>query len=131
MLSRRDFLVTLVFTPLIHACTSSDSGSTAPPSSCDGAGETSTVTEGHTHTLCVPAAALGSPADGGETFTTSTANGHIHDVTFTQAQLMSVAQGGSVVVTTSTTEGHTHAFTVQASAATPTPIPMPTSTPYY
>lgn len=120
MLSRRDFLVTLVFTPLIPACASSDSGITAPAPACDGAGETSTVSQEHAHTLCVPAAALAGPDPSGATLATSTTNGHVHDVTFTQAQLVSIAQGGSVVVATSPGPGHFHEFTVQSSTSTPT-----------
>jgi hypothetical protein len=131
MLSRRDFLVTLVLTPLASACNSSTGGGVTPAPACDGAGETSTVAQEHTHTVGVSAALLASPPAAGATFKTSPNEGHLHDVVFTQAQLMSIAQGGTVTVTTTRVNEHTHDFAVTTAADQPSPIPTPTTTPFY
>jgi hypothetical protein len=145
MLNRREFLataaggvVTLLLTPVISACgsdsssgtTSSTTNSTTP--GCDGAGETSTVSLGHTHSLCVPASDLDSPSAAGATYLTSSTEGHQHMVTLTQAWLMAVASGAKVMVTTSTMDGHTHDFAVQRVAATVTlpPSSPPVTGPY-
>ena len=144
MLNRREFLttaaggfVTLLLTPVISACGSGySSGTTSTTSSttpgCDGAGETSTVSAGHTHALCVPASDLDSPPAAGATYATSVTDGHQHTVTLTQAWLMSVAQGQKVTVTTSSVTGHTHAFVVERVATVPLPPSNPPVTgPYY
>jgi hypothetical protein len=145
MLNRREFLttaaggfVTLLLTPVISACgsestsgTSSTTNSTTP--GCDGAGETSTVSQGHTHSLCVPASDLDSPSASGATYLTSITEGHQHMVTLTQAWLMAVAGGAKVTVTTSTMDGHTHDFNVQRVAPTVTlpPSNPPVKGPHY
>lgn len=140
MIHRREFLasagggfVTLLLTPLINACSSSDSSGTTtstgtttlPPSGCDGSGETSSVSAGHAHTLCVPASDLSSPPAAGVTYATSITDGHDHGVTLSQAQLMGVASGGTVVVTTTTVSGHTHDFAVKKTVVATTPSPPP------
>lgn len=147
MLNRREFITTaaggfatLLLTPIIGACgsdsTSPSTSTTTNPTepSCDGAGETSSVTLGHTHSLCVPLSDLDNPPAAGATYLTTTTDGHQHQVTLTQAQLMMVAQGQTVNVTTSTASapgftGHTHAFAVQKAAA-PAPPPPPVTSPY-
>ena len=145
MLNRREFLtsaggsvVTLLLTPLVGACgssstdygTTSSTGATTPAASCDGAGATSTAVEGHTHTLCVPAADLDHPPATGATYTTSISGSHDHAVAFSQAQLTTVLNGGSVTVTTSTVTGHAHDFSVRR-AAVPTTPTAPTPRPGY
>lgn len=119
MLTRREFLstatVTLLLVPI--ACSSNNGSygtgsSTNPTEPCDGAGATSSVTQGHTHMICVPASDLSSPPAAGAQYTTTSANGHTHTVSLTQDQLTSIARGETVNVTTSSTNGHTHAFSV-------------------
>jgi hypothetical protein len=138
MLNRREFLVTLLVTPLIPACGSSseldattDIAGTTPGPTCDGAGETSTVSQGHTHTLCVALAVLTSPPAEGATFLTSTVSGHLHRVTLTEGQLATIDQGGSVTVTSTSDAGHSHDFVVQTTVIQGAPAPAPTGTPYY
>ena len=149
MLNRREFLttaaggfVTLLLTPILSACGSDSSPSTSTTTNptnptCDGAGETSSVTLGHTHTLCVPRSDLDNPPVAGATYTTGPAatDGHQHQVVMTQAQLMLVSQGQTVNVMTTTIEGHTHDFAVQKAApstgATPPPTSPPAPGPFY
>jgi len=74
----------------------------------------STVVNGHTHTVNVPASDQLHPAN--TTYTSSTDSGHNHMVTLSAGQLQTIASGGSVTVTstTSTVTGrHSHAFTFQ------------------
>src|ERR1017187_5977574 len=99
VLTRRELLshstVLLLLVPAIAGCASSSGGSSGS-SSCDGISETSTVTNSHTHTLCVLTSDLTSPPAAGVTYTTSTSSGHNHTVALTQAQLQSIESGGSV-----------------------------------
>lgn len=123
MLTRREFLgqatVALVLTPFVAACGSSDSSSGTTTSTnptvpgCDGVGDTSTVVEGHAHTLCVRAADLATPPAAGLQLTTGTTAGHAHAVTLTAAQLGAIASGQSVTVTTGVTNSHAHGFTLR------------------
>jgi hypothetical protein len=115
-LSRREMLskssVLLLLVPVAGSalhCGSSGSAADNPSTdnpSCQGVFETSTVTNDHTHTLCVPDTDLSAPASAGVTYTTSTNDGHNHTVALTQAQLQSIASGGSVTVTTSSPASH-------------------------
>lgn len=143
MLNRREFLtttaggfVTLLLTPLVSACTSETMTGTSTTTTnttvpgCDGAGETSTVAQGHTHTLCVPASDLSNPPASGATYSTSLTDGHQHTVTLIQAWLMAINQGHTVNITTSSVStssisGHTHDFAIQKVAATVTVAPPP------
>ncbi len=148
MLNRRELLtmtaggfVTLVLTPILSACSAdstspgSTSTTTNPTSpSCDGAGETSSVTLGHTHFLCVPLADLENPPPSGATYVTSVTDQHQHQVTLMQADLVAVNQGQTVNVMTSSASaaglaGHTHGFAVQKMTA-PVQPPPPVSAPY-
>ena len=141
MLNRREFLsttaggvVTLLLTPILSACGSTSSYGTSTTTNptnptCDGAGETSSITLGHSHTLCVPLSDLDNPPATGATYSTGVTNGHQHQVTLTQAQLMSVAHGQTVTVMTSTVESHTHDFPVQQAASAGAPGAPPSSPP--
>ena len=147
MLNRREFLtttaggfVTLLLTPLVSACTSDTMTGTPTTTTnptvpgCDGAGETSTVAQGHTHTLCVPASDLSNPPASGATYSTSVTEGHQHTVTLIQAWLMAINQGHTVNITTSSVLGHTHDFAIEKVAATVTVAPPqnpPVSGPHY
>jgi hypothetical protein len=126
MQSRREFLssatVTLLLIPFgatVVACGSSNSPAPAASSNdsngvagCDnGIGETSTVANNHTHTICVLDTDLTNPPAAGVTYVTSNVEDHTHNVTFTQAQLQMINSGGSVTVTSSAPQP-THDFTV-------------------
>ena len=109
--TRREFLskstVLLLLVPV--ACSSSTSNSSTvdqDASACNGVFETSTVTNNHQHTLCVPTADLTNPPPAGMTYTTSTNAGHNHTVSLTQQQLQSINAGGAVTVTSSSPFAH-------------------------
>jgi hypothetical protein len=106
LLSQSTVLLLLVpVAGTLMACSSSGDSS-ASASSCDGSFETSTVTLAHTHTLCVPTTDLASAPSAGVTYTTSVSDGHDHTVMLTQAQLQSINGGQSVTVTTSSPNPH-------------------------
>ena len=89
------------------------SSSTAPSTVAD-ISVTSTVVNGHSHTLTIPAGDQLHPAD--TTYTTSTTLAHSHTVALSASQLASIAAGGTVTVTSSVstvTGTHTHDFTIQ------------------
>lgn len=107
LLSRSTALLLVPVVGAISGCASSSGGSSGGPAgSCDGVFETSTVTDNHTHTLCVPTTDLTSPPAAGMTYTTSIALNHSHTVMLTQAQLETIESGGSVTVTTSSPAPH-------------------------
>ena len=134
MVTRRQFTVTLVLTPiaswLASSCGGSDSSGDGTTSntiptvpSCDGVGARSNVQEGHSHELCVPVADLSSPPTGGKTYDTSSEDGHVHRVTLDAAQLSAVGRGELVQVTTSIEDGHMHAYALQWAAISIPPQP--------
>jgi hypothetical protein len=124
-LTRRELLskstALLLMVPVAGAavgCSSSNSSSPAPggtndggEGSCQGIFETSTVTDNHTHALCVPETDLDAPPSAGVTYTTSVSENHSHTVALTQAQLQSVKGGTSLTVTTSGPAAHE--FTIE------------------
>ena len=88
--------------------------SAVAPSSVADLSATSTVVNGHSHTLNVPSSDQLKSAD--TTYTTSSSAGHTHTVTLTADQFRAIGAGGTVTVTTSvnaTTGNHTHDFTLQ------------------
>jgi hypothetical protein len=101
VLSATTMLLLVPLAPLACSSSSSPAGN-----NCSGIFETSTVTNGHTHTLCVPTTDLTTPPAAGVTYTTSTDAGHSHTVTLTQAQLQSIEGGTAVTVTTSSPAPH-------------------------
>ncbi len=118
--SRREFLhkttVTLLLAPLgASACSGSIgfSPSISASTSCtEGVDRTSTVVNGHTHTVCIGAADLTLPPAEGMTFATSETQGHSHTMTLTQEQLKAIESGREVTVQTSAVELHHHEFVV-------------------
>lgn len=141
MLSRRAFMitsgtgfVTLILTPLLPGCGSDDDGTTTSTNptvpTCDGAGATSTVAVGHSHTICVPASDLDGPPPLGMTNSTSNTDGHDHTVFLTRTQLGELNQDQTVTVTTapartSTIDLHTHDFSVSKATELTPPVTSP------
>jgi hypothetical protein len=95
-------------------CLAGCGSSTVAPSSAADISATSTVVNGHSHTVGIPASDQLHPVD--MVYTTSSSAGHTHTVTLTASQLTTIGNGGTVTVTTSvsaTTGNHTHDFTIQ------------------
>jgi hypothetical protein len=103
VLSATTMLLLVPLGPL--ACSSSSSGG-GNGASCAGISETSTVTNGHTHTLCVLTSDLTNPPAAGVVYTTSFDAGHSHTVSLTQAQLQTIEGGTAVTVATSSPAPH-------------------------
>jgi hypothetical protein len=92
----------------VYGCGSSPTS----PSGVADVTSTSTVVNGHTHTVNVPSSDQLHPAD--TTYTSSASLSHTHMVTLTTAQLTTLASGGSVTVTSiasTVTGNHQHDFT--------------------
>ena len=79
---------------------------------CSGIGATSTVEDGHSHDVCVPASDLGSTSRVALLYTTSSNEGHAHQITLSPEQLETLTAGGVVEVTTTVESGHVHDFTL-------------------
>jgi len=107
--------VALLLVPVVVGCGSSSSASNG----CDGLGSTSSVVQGHSHTVCIPSADLMTPPQGGATYTTSGPD-PTHTITLSAAQLSAIEQGQSVSVTTSNDGAHTHDFTLAKMSAAET-----------
>jgi hypothetical protein len=98
--------VLLLLVPTACSSGSSTIQASEDASACNGVFEISTVTNNHDHSLCVPSTDLSNPPAGGATYTTSLNDGHTHTVTLSQQQLQTIQSGGSVTVTTSAPFAH-------------------------
>src|SRR5882724_2984249 len=92
MVTRREVMseagyVALLLVPVVVGCGSSSSASNG----CDGLGSTSSVVQGHSHTVCIPSADLMTPPQGGATYTTSGPD-PTHTITLSAAQLSAIEQ---------------------------------------
>jgi hypothetical protein len=127
-MNRQAFLETLLILPVgvfLVRCSSSGTGysstsgtpatSDAPaaPPSKSGTQDvySSSNVQSHFHTFALDDAALTAPPAAGVSGDSGTAQSHTHSVTISSDQLQQVATGQSVMVTTSSTGGHTHVFT--------------------
>jgi hypothetical protein len=71
---------------------------------------TTNQVELHSHSFTVPVAEFTTPI--GMNGTTTVAQAHTHDVTFTVEDFTRAAQGQTVKVSTTSTLGHSHVFTL-------------------
>jgi len=103
---------------ILQACYGYGSGSTndtpAEPPTTSGSGSTvlytSSVDDGHSHMYTIALAAFGAGMElDGET---TVSDDHAHSVAISVADLQNAAAGQTVMVTTGTTEDHTHVFTL-------------------
>jgi hypothetical protein len=71
---------------------------------------TSSLDDGHTHTVDLAKADVSTPPDGGRTETTSLDQAHTHTVVLTDSDFAAINAGSSVTKTTSEDEtpGHVH-----------------------
>lgn len=76
---------------------------------------TSSVVDGHSHTVTISAAELSNPPADGTTEDTSEAQGHTHRVTLSSADLTAVNNGQEVMRSTTLEDGHIHTFTFRRS----------------
>jgi hypothetical protein len=100
---------------LVQACSGTSepdgNGPAAPPITSGANAEyTSNIDDGHAHTFDIALTTFAAPADlEGQT---SVDEGHRHAVSISAADLQRVESGQSVMVTTATSEGHTHVLTL-------------------
>lgn len=97
--------------------------STSPTLACDGIGSVSSETGGHRHEVCVRDSDLASPPSSGVTITTSVSDGHTHTLVLAQAQLQALAAGSAVTLSTRVAEDHTHSVSLQRAPAATLPPP--------
>jgi hypothetical protein len=132
MLNRRQFLsgtgvaaAGATVTLLVPSGCSTNSGTVASSTSaalpCDGAGSDSSIVDGHSHAICISAAAIEAPPAEGATFATTRVSGHTHDLPLAQTQLQGLAAGQPITMTTSNAENHTHTFVLQRATTSPVP----------
>src|SRR5262249_5737326 len=112
------FLLVLPFgSYLLQACygatsTSTDDGEPGAPPAVVGANAvyTSSINGDHAHTFALALASFTTPAD--VHGATSVDDGHAHSVVISAADLASVQHGQTVIVTTGTSEAHTHVLSI-------------------
>jgi len=85
------------------------SSSTTPPTT-DSKMFTSSSSQSHTHTVTLAKTEIESPAALNKP--TSTSGSHTHTVALTLDQVTSIKNGTPVTIETSTTDGHSHSFTI-------------------
>jgi hypothetical protein len=97
--------------------------STSPTLACDGAGAESSITDGHTHAVCIPGSDIASVRAGstGGAYTTTVTDGHSHGLVLDPPELETLHDGPTVTATTSVAQDHTHTFVLQR--ATPSTLP--------
>ncbi|AKU95789.1 hypothetical protein AKJ09_02453 [Labilithrix luteola] len=107
------WLATPLASPLgCGAATDIDSQTEALRASCSGAAGMSSVTDGHTHDICITEQQLETLPESGVVDATTIADGHSHTVTLSQTALQRISVGQTVGVETSVALGHTHTFTL-------------------
>ena len=88
------------------------STSTEPTTTAEGLLFTSSVNNGHSHTVEIKFADVDDPPEGGRTLSTSS-TGHLHSVTLSQSDFVALEAGQTVVRNTSTNSGHLHTFSFE------------------
>ena len=116
MTTRRQFIETITLLLIPVGCSGSSDTGAGSGSNCTPS--TSSNVQGHTHSICVPAADLTNPPAGGNTYPTSTDAGHSHDVTLTADELSAIQSGMIVMVETTNVGNHTHSFTISINPST-------------
>ena len=122
-MTRKEFLEKLAggvaggFLIMLGAGCSSDSPTSPDTPSDGGTGNdqesfTSSVAQGHTHSVTVSRSEVENPPSGGITKTTSSGGGHTHSFSMTQQQLTDVNNGQTVTVTDSSVSGHNHDYEI-------------------
>ncbi len=114
---RREFLTSMgklaLLVPAATVLSHCGNASSTDDGSNDGFTVTSSLANGHTHAIFVLLSDIASPPSTGLTFQSTTSSNHFHLVVLTQAQLTSVDEGAVVTVTSSVSDGHQHAFSIQ------------------
>jgi len=99
---------------LLQACygggSDGDTPAAAPTSSGSNVVYTSNIDDGHSHAYTIALASFATPTE--QQGETSLSDGHTHSITIAVADLQNVTAGQSVMVTTGTSEDHTHVFTL-------------------
>jgi hypothetical protein len=109
-MKRREFLVRIgELIVIIPAASVLASCGSAPPK-VPSLSYTSSNVQGHTHVVAIADSLLSAPPLSPPDMDTSSVFNHIHTVTLTQANLQDIENGQTVQITTSTADGHTHAF---------------------
>lgn len=114
-ISRRQFLGTTLGVAALAACGGDDGGGAdAAPAgrNCQTNGTSATISSNHGHTITVTANDVASGAD--KTYDIMGTSGHSHSVTITGAQFQSLQSNGngSIMVTSTSSAGHTHDIVV-------------------
>ena len=115
VLERREFLTSIGRLALVASAglTLTACGSTSSDTSGDGFTVTSSLASGHTHAIFVVLDDLTSPPSNGVSYQSTATNAHFHVVVLTKAQLTSIDEGAVLTVTSTVSDGHQHAFSIQ------------------
>ncbi len=115
-MTRKQFLRTIVGAGIgvagvaaLASCGGDDGGTPdAPGGTCTT--PSTAISSNHGHVMMVALADVTAGVD--KTYDISGTAGHMHSVTVTAANMASLKTGGTVMVTSTTGNGHTHAVTV-------------------
>jgi len=73
---------------------------------------TSSIDQGHSHTVNISKSEIENPPAGGISRLTSSSDGHTHTFSMTQAELQSVTSGNTVEVSDSVVNSHSHTYQI-------------------
>jgi hypothetical protein len=93
----------------LESCGNDNGDTPAPP----GFDVNSTVDLAHSHSVRILTSDLTNPPASGVVYTSSVSDGHTHTIALTQQQLTDINNGVSVPVVSSVTNAHTHGWTIQ------------------
>ena len=115
VLERREFLTSIGRLALVASAglAFTGCGSTDTTDDGDGFTVTSSLASGHTHAIFVVLDDLSSPPSNGVSYQSTATNAHFHVVVLTKAQLTSIDEGAVLTVTSTVSDGHQHAFSIQ------------------
>ncbi len=112
-MTRKDFLKAgLAMAAAIPGIMMTQGCSTPTTPSSDSQTFTSSLDQGHTHSVTIQKTEVENPPSGGISRQTSNSGGHTHTLAMTQAELQSVKNGTTVNIVTSNSSGHTHTFAI-------------------
>ena len=119
-MERRSFIVkagALFSLPLIITeigCDSYGDGGSTSPNGNDGNtfSITSSISDGHNHSVSVSRSNVNTPPTGSVTLTTSSA-GHVHTITLTTSDYESLMKGDTIIITSTNVSGHMHTFSIK------------------
>lgn len=119
-MERKQFLIyvtgALGLSPLLLTeigCDDPDGNGNNTEGDADNFTVTSTVDNGHSHTVKISFSHVDSPPSNDQPLQTSNSGGHTHSITITTSDYQQLQDGQIITKTSTTDSGHKHTFTIE------------------